>query len=321
MATMDQIKALIRSHLDEDTEYFRSVALQVAAYEARRGHDDMASYIRDLLESYRNKSRKRHNGLVGDLEGLILALEPKEKLSQLVLSEKKKERITRILHEFVEQEKLHSFGLKNRRKILLAGAPGTGKSLSAKVVSNALGLPLYVIQLDKLTTRYMGETSAKLRSVFEFMSENKGVYLFDEFDSIGADRSLDNDVGEMRRVLNFLLIFIENDVSDSMIMATTNKPSLMDSALFRRFDDIIYYDLPSDDEKKKIIMNTLGAFMPNSLCWENIFIIAKDLSPAELVSASLNSMKETVLNEKHVVSERNLIRSLKERVESLNSVY
>ena len=107
-----------------------------------------------------------------------------------------------------------------------------------------MGLPLFVIRLDGLITKFMGETFAKLRLVFDAMNQTRGVYLFDEFDSIGAERGLGNDVGEIRRVVNSFLQMVEQDNSDSLIVAATNHVKLLDRALFRRFDDIIEFDLP-----------------------------------------------------------------------------
>lgn len=320
MATAEQIKSLIYSHMNENSEQFRTVALQVAAHEARCGHIGVAQYIRDILE--KTKRQESSNTLLEypkELDGLVLFVNPHERLNQLVLSTEKEERIKRILHEFIEQDKLRSFGLTNRRKILLVGAPGTGKTMTAKVIAHALHMPLCLIQLDRLTTKYMGETGAKLRKVFELISSKKAVYLFDEFDAIAGDRSLDNDVGEMRRVLNALLVFIEQDSSESMILAATNKPNLVDQALFRRFDDILIYDSPKDKEKKQIILNTLGVFAPKKITWQHVLNNAGNLSPAELVSASRDAIKAAILNGENITTEELMNKFIKERFNSLNS--
>lgn len=132
----------------------------------------------------------------------------------------------------------------NRRKRLIEGKPGTGKTMTASVIASEVSLPLYTIQVDKLVNKFMGETSARLRQIFDSMETQQGLYLFDEFDAIGADRSLDNEVGEMRRILNSFLQFIEQDASDSIIIAATNNQKILDQALFRRFDDVLHYDLP-----------------------------------------------------------------------------
>jgi SpoVK/Ycf46/Vps4 family AAA+-type ATPase len=191
---------------------------------------------------------------------MVLSEKSDTPFATLVLPESLKSRIHRIIHEYRQQAKLKKHGLSNRRKILLSGPPGTGKTLTARVLAHELRLPLHTIQVDKLVTKFMGETSAKLRQIFNLISEVKAVYLFDEFDAIGGDRSLDNDVGEMRRVLNALLQFIEQDASDSMIIGATNNPALLDRALFRRFDDVIHYEVPDEEGCRKLIENVLGAF-------------------------------------------------------------
>ena len=116
--------------------------------------------------------------------------------------------------------------------------------MSASALAGELHLPLFTIVLDGLITKFMGETAAKLRLIFEAISQTRGVYLFDEFDALGSERASGNDVGEIRRVLNSFLQFLEQDQSDSLIVAATNHPKLLDRALFRRFDDVIEFALP-----------------------------------------------------------------------------
>jgi SpoVK/Ycf46/Vps4 family AAA+-type ATPase len=123
---------------------------------------------------------------------------------------------------------------------MLVGPPGTGKTLTARVLAHELRLLLHTVQVDKLVTRFMGETSAKLRQIFDLIQQVTGVYLFDEFDAIGGERSLENDVGEMRRVLNFFYSLL-NKLDQIVVFAATNSPKLLDRALFRRFDDIFVF--------------------------------------------------------------------------------
>src|SRR5690606_17158676 len=104
-----------------------------------------------------------------------------------------KQRINRIIREYLQKAKLSKFGLSHRRKILLTGPPGTGKTMTAAILSNELKIPFSIILIDKIVTKYMGETSAKLRQIFDFIAQNKGVYLFDEFDAIGTERARDNE--------------------------------------------------------------------------------------------------------------------------------
>lgn len=313
MATADQIKSLIRSHISDDEERFYTLALQLAAHEAKQGHGALAHDIREIVK----KSRPARGGnklikFPQDLSGMVLSEKSDISFSTLVLPNILKDRIHRIIHEYRQQAKLKKHGLSNRRKILLSGPPGTGKTLTARVLAHEFRLPLHTIQVDKLVTKFMGETSAKLRQIFNLISEVQGVYLFDEFDAIGGDRSLDNDVGEMRRVLNALLQFIEQDVSDSMIIGATNNPALLDRALFRRFDDVLNYEVPDKDGCRDLIKNVLASFK-GDLEWESVLDKSIGLSHAEIDHACRDAIKDTILNDQKKVQTATLVRMLSER--------
>lgn len=313
MATAEQIKSLIRSHLSEDDERFYTLSLQVAAHEAQQGHAALAHDIREIMD----KSRKASGGNVllkfpQDLAGMVLSEQAHRPLSTLVVPEEIRDRIQRIVHEHRQQEKLKKHGLSNRRKILLTGPPGTGKTLTAQVIAHELRLPLHTIQVDKLVTKFMGETSAKLRQIFDLIRDERGVYLFDEFDAIGGERSRENDVGEMRRVLNALLQFIEQDASESLIIGATNNPALLDRALFRRFDDVLHYSLPEESLRRRLIENVLGTFR-GRLSWKTILAESAGLSHAELDHACRDAIKEAILNDKKTVETPGLAKMLRER--------
>jgi len=312
MATAEQIKSLIRSHFNEKPEQFFTIALQVAAHEAKQGHQSLAHEIRTLVD----KAKLRPGRLIPftpDLDHLVLTTEPKERLCSLVQSDEMRGRIERILREYRQKDKLEKYGLSHRRKILLAGPPGTGKTLTAAVLAGELGLPLFTIMMDKIVTKFMGETSAKLRQIFDVMQERRGVYFFDEFDAIGGERSRENDVGEMRRVLNAFLQFIERDESDSLIVAATNNPRILDQALFRRFDDVLHYHLPEKNEIERLIENRLGSFRPKSMATDAAVKIAESLSHAEITQACDNAIKETILADKKATTATLLKQMLQER--------
>ncbi|MCY4185161.1 MAG: ATP-binding protein [Rhodobacteraceae bacterium] len=277
--------------------------MQVAAHEARKGNSDFAHDIRNLIDIERKKSSKKKNlTFQSELNGLVNIEESEISKQMLVLSEEINERIGLIIHEFRQQAKLKSYGLTHRRKILLIGPPGTGKTMTAKVLAYELKLPLYTIQGDRLVTKFMGETSAKLRQIFDFLQVNLGVFLFDEFDAIGGKRTMENDVGEMRRVLNSFLNFIEQDTSDSIVIAATNNPQLLDQALFRRFDDVLYYKRPTDTEKKELISNKLGKFKSAGFSWTSVLKNSSGLSHSELVIACHDAIKNAILNDKKKIS-------------------
>ncbi len=312
MATAEQIKSLIRTYIGNQPEQFYTIALQVAAHEAKQGHQSLAHEIRILVDKAKARPA-RVIPFMPDLDHLVLSTEQKERLGVLVLSDDMRVRIERILREYRQKVKLKKHGLTHRRKILLCGPPGTGKTLTAAVLAGELELPLFTILLDKIVTKFMGETSAKLRQIFDVIQERRGVYLFDEFDAIGGERSRENDVGEMRRVLNSFLQFIERDTSDSLIVAVTNNPNILDQALFRRFDDVLHYHLPEKVEIERLIANRLGSFRSNEMGLETSVNMAESLSHAEITRACDDAIKETILADRKIVTATLLKKMLQER--------
>jgi SpoVK/Ycf46/Vps4 family AAA+-type ATPase len=312
MATAEQIKALIRTHLNDNSDQFITVALQVAAHEARQGHTEMAHEIRQIVD----RAKLRPSVIArfpNDLNGLINTMEPNIPLSALVLGEELKGKIERIILEYRQQNRLKSHGLTHRRKILLTGPPGTGKTMTTKVLATELKQSLHIVQIDRLITKFMGETSAKLRQIFDMMRVVPGVYLFDEFDAIGSERSLDNDVGEMRRVLTSFLQFIENDTSDNLIIAATNSLRLLDRALFRRFDDVLNYELPGEKERAQLIANLLANFIDKRFPLNKAATEASGLSHAEIDRVCIDTIKGAVLANKNRVTIKSFSKELSER--------
>jgi SpoVK/Ycf46/Vps4 family AAA+-type ATPase len=315
MATADQIKSLIKSHYDQDREKFTTIALQLAAAEARKGHGSLAHDIKSIIDKG-NKSPLRVISTANrNLSDLIQASDPQYRLSQLIVHNELKSRIERILKEYIQRSRLQKHGLSHRRKILLAGPSGTGKTLTASVIAKEINVPLYVILMDKFITKYMGETSAKLRQIFDFINENIGVYLFDEFDAIGTERSRDNDVGEMRRVLNSFLQFLELDTSNSFVIAATNNVSLLDHALFRRFDDVLFYQLPEKEEIFKLIENKLAGFNYDFSIKNIPLKEVEGLSHAEISQACDDAIKETILSDNKKITKTTIGKMLQHRRE------
>ena len=313
MATAEQLKSLIRSYFSNQPERFYTIALQVAAHEARQGHSALAHDIRQIIDIERKKVGPKVISFPQDLKGLVLTEESEVSKASLVIPSALEERIHQVIFEYRQQEKLKSYGLSNRRKLLLIGPPGTGKTMTARVLAKELHLPLNTIQVDRLVTKFMGETAAKLRQIFDLMQQAHGIYLFDEFDAIGGERSLDNDVGEMRRVLNAFLQFIEQDTSNSIIIAATNNPKLLDHALFRRFDDVLYYQIPDEEERKNLIKNVLGTFKEKKFEWEKVLTDSEGLSHAEIDLACRDAIKSTILQDLTKVKAPLLAKMLQNR--------
>lgn len=319
MTASKHLIALLRSHIEGDDEQFLSVAMQVAAHEARRGHGKLAQQLKELVDEARQRHVKRANRPVplaqpkGDLAALVSATYSDTRLSSMILPEELESRLKRVVAEQRQQHKLIERGLMPRRKLLLLGPPGSGKTMTAAAMAGELHLPLFTVVFDTLITRFMGETAAKLRQVFDAMASTRGVYLFDEFDAIGARRAERNDVGEIRRVLNSFLQFLENDQSESLIIAATNHPELLDPALFRRFDDVIRYGLPDPKVTEDILKARLSIFDTSAIDWEDTVKAAEGLSQGELTRAADEAAKRAVLSDRDFVSAQDLSASIAER--------
>jgi AAA+ superfamily predicted ATPase len=318
MATADQLKALIKSFSEQDTTRFYRIALQLAAHEARLGHGRVANELRELVDQARSQTSvvQRSAGPIpiskprGELEGLLSVSYPDFHLQHMVLPPAVKEDFQRILKEHRQQHKLVEHGLSPRRKLLLLGPPGTGKSMAAKVLAGELHLPLFVVRFEALITKFMGETAAKLRLIFDAMHQTRGVYLFDEFDAIGAQRAMPNETGEIRRVLNSFLQFIEQDNSLSIIIAATNHVEILDRALFRRFDDVIRFDVPSKELAVRLLQERLAAFKTEDLDWDRVSDEARGLSYGDLVRACEDAAKDMVLEGGAVIMGESLRRAI-----------
>lgn len=323
MARADQVKALLRAYVGNEDAHFLSVALQVAADEALRGHTKLAAELRELIEQAKGRNVVRPRLMPaplaqprGELGDLLTVQYPQERLAQLVVAPEVLAKLERVLKEQREHSRLSGHGLSPRRKLMLVGPPGTGKTFSASVLATELRLPLFVARFDSMITKFMGESASKLRLVFEALKATRGVYLFDEFDSLGLQRGSQHDVAEMRRTLNMFLQLIEQDKSESLIIAATNHVESLDFALFRRFDDVIQFGIPNEKQVELLLRNSLAVLAPESLDYARIAPHGTGLSQADIVRASEDAMKDSVLQHLDQVTEASVIQHLEERAAS-----
>lgn len=325
MSTSRHIIALLKSHMEGEEQQFLSVALQMAAHEARKGHTKVAQEIQSLIDQAKNKKsaleKQRSVAKVihsiGELSNLVSVRYSETRFIDMVLQPNLKERLDRILIEQRNQCRLAEHNLQPRRKILLVGPPGSGKSMTAAALAGELGLPLFTVMYDCLITKYMGETANQLKLIFDAMKCDRGVYFFDEFDAIGSQRASINDTGEIRRVLNSFLQFLENDDSQSIIIAATNHPDLLDKALFRRFDDVIKYELPDEQIIRELLKTRLSNFKLEWENWNPIIQTSTNLSQAEIVNAANEAAKIAVISNQDSISEETLLGAIAERQNSI----
>jgi SpoVK/Ycf46/Vps4 family AAA+-type ATPase len=260
----DHIKALLNSHASGDDDSFYAVAAQIAAQEARRGHNRLAAELKKAIDASRTRPlADRGAGVTpisrprGELAELVTASYPQVGLGDMVASPELAAQIGSILAEQRQRGPLTERGFDPVHRILLEGPPGTGKTMTASVLANELSLPLLTVRLDSVLSKFLGETGSKLRLLFDAVREQRAVYLFDEFDALGAERT-GNDVGEARRILGSFLVFLDQAGPESIVIAATNHRSILDRALFRRFDMVVHYHLPKATEARAVLRSRLG---------------------------------------------------------------
>ena len=322
MTTARHIVALLQSHVAGDEERFLSVATQLAAHEARQGHGKLANVLQELVEKAKGKVAsvaRRGAGPVpiaqprGELTSLLAARYSDIRLNSMVLTADLHDRLHRVLTEQRQQARLRARALTPRRKLLLVGPPGSGKTMTAAALAGELKLPLFTALYDGLIGKQLGETASRLRLIFDAIAAQRGVYFFDEFDAIGAQRAGPNDVGEIRRVLNSFLQFLENDDGPSLIVAATNHPEILDKSLFRRFDDVIVYGVPTPEVTRGILEGHLATFKLDQLQWPVILAASVGLSQAEIARAADEAAKVAVLSDSNQVDTSALVAALGER--------
>jgi SpoVK/Ycf46/Vps4 family AAA+-type ATPase len=327
MAGVKQVIALLSGHVEGDAERVYTVALQIAASEARQGHTKTAEALRKLVDTARESAVTAVPATLpqiavatplvkprGDLEGLVDVTHSETRLDDMTLTEAVRTRLLRLVVQQKQRGRLREYNQRPSSRLLLVGPPGSGKTLTASALAGELHLPLFTVRLDGVITRFLGESASKLRLVFNQIAQMRAVYLFDEFDAIGGKRGATNDVGEIRRVLNSFLQFLEEgNATDSVVVAATNHPELLDRALVRRFDEIIEYGLPDASGARAMISNRLGRMAGRSIDWASVAALSDGLSQAELARVADEAIKEAILAAKKTVGTTDLTTALSAR--------
>ncbi len=316
MAGLGQhITAMVRSHASGDEASFYSVALQIAAREAKAGHHVLANDIKKAVDASRERAPLGNVTTLaqprGEIAELVEATHPAVHLRELVATADLVAQIKQVLAEQRQRKNLLDHGFTPAHRLLLEGPPGTGKTMTAAVLSTELSLPMFTIRLDILLSKFMGETASKLRLVFDAVAQRRAVYLFDEFDALGGDRS-GNDVGEARRILNSFLVFLEEASPESLVLAATNHRAILDKALFRRFDAVLTYALPDARQAAAVIKARLGT-LASGTSMAKLEDYTSGLSHAELVKAAETSAKTVLMRGERAVGREDLIVALTAR--------
>jgi SpoVK/Ycf46/Vps4 family AAA+-type ATPase len=315
MASGDLLKILFRSFKQGDEATFYDTAQQIIAEEKQKNHNILAQDLQMILAN--GKSKPISSPKLYDFEKLprdrergtlLLEIRTAQKfLSDIILSDQVRKQVETLLREYAKTEILRAYGLRPKQKILFAGPPGCGKTLCAEVIASELGLPILYTRFDSIISSYLGETAANLRKVFEFASKGTWIVLFDEFDAIGKSRDDLSEHGELKRVVNTFLQLLDGFQSDSMFLASTNHEQMLDSALWRRFDDILFFDKPNKDQIFTLLRLKLrnlphkvnyDKFIPRMIGWSHSDIERVCMEAMKIsVIANENKVDDTIFAE------------------------
>ena len=243
MARSDLLLNLVRAGSLGDQVGFRRTVEAMIAEERERQHHVVADRLAEYLSPKGNGPPGSPTGDSG--VGSYDERRPERVLSDLVLSSDVRSACEELVEEQQRADILRAHAIEPRNRVLLAGAPGNGKTSLAEAIAGTLSLPLLVVRYDGVIASYLGETAVRLARLMEHVRSRRCVVFFDEFDAIGKERGDEHETGEIKRVVSSLLLNIDALPSYVVVVAATNHPELLDRAVWRRFQ--LRVELPPPD--------------------------------------------------------------------------
>lgn len=323
MARADLIKKLFSGYCNDDRELFIKTAKEIIDDERKKNH----SILADDLEMILSKNINSHNRISKssmktvtfqttekDIQ-LVELIYPDKYMEDIVLSDDKRLQLDKIIKEFLNWDVLVCNGVSPTSRLLFYGPPGCGKTLCAHVIAAEIGIPLMYVRFDALVSSYLGETASNIRKVFDLAKDNSFVLFFDEFDAIGRSRSDEAEHGEIKRVVNTFLQQIDNFKGHSIVIAATNYEKSLDYALWRRFDDTICFELPSNKDKIRLFKLRLKQFNGPTHCFDGLVNLTNGFSHSDIENICKSIMRKCILEGKRIYSKKDIEYAVKKQEE------
>jgi len=242
MPRSDLLLSLVRAGSKGDQPNFRRSLEAIVAEERGRQHHVVANQLAVFLEPGRAATDSTTRPISATPGDLLDEVEPGRRLADLVLPESVRQICSELVEEQSRAELLRSHGLEPRHRVLLIGPPGNGKTSLAEAIAGELYVPVLRVRYDAVIGSYLGETAARLSRLFDHARTRQCVLFFDEFDALGKERGDEHETGEIKRVVNSLLLSMDALPPYVMVLAASNHPELLDRAVWRRFQ--IRVELP-----------------------------------------------------------------------------
>ncbi len=260
MSRADLIVNLVRAGTEGDQGLFRSTVEAMAAEERAKHHHQLADRLEENLRaaSARPKPTEVVRSFDGGHGGLLFEIEPRRTLSSILLPHDVEQVVSELIEEQQRRDILRSYGLEPRHRVLLSGPPGNGKTSLAEAISHELMVPLFVVRYEAVIGSFLGETSSRLKRLFDFVRTHQCVLFFDEFDTLGKERGDTHETGEIKRVVSSLLLQIDALPSHVVVVTATNHAELLDRAVWRRFQLRLGLPAPTMEQKVAWFSNFQG---------------------------------------------------------------
>jgi len=301
------LKELFRAFRSGDELAFRRAASSIIEEEEAKQHVALARDLRKLLASGEDVPTRSVSLPEPplDREGewpLAEVRRPRCFFGDLVLAPSASEQLEGVAREFPMWERLAMAGVPQRRRVLLYGPPGCGKSSAAEALAAEIGVPLVIVRLDSVISSYLGQTATNLRRIMEYANTAPWVVLFDEFDALGRMRDDPSEHGEIKRVVNAFLQMLDAYRGPSLLVAATNHEGLLDPALWRRFDSVIACPKPTVHQLRTVLRKRLGILPHRGLDIDAAASRLKGLPHAGAEAAAWAAARRAVLAERdHLV--------------------
>jgi hypothetical protein len=252
MPRADLVINLVRAGSQGDQTLFRSTVEAMAAEERAKHHNQLADRLEANLRAAnsRPKAVEVVRSFDGGHGGLLYEVDPRRTLDSMLLPADVRQASAELIEEQQRCDLLRSYGLEPRHKVLMSGPPGNGKTTLAEAIAQELMVPLFVVRYEAVIGSFLGETSGRLKKLFDFVRTHQCVLFFDEFDTLGKERGDTHETGEIKRVVSSLLLQIDALPSHVVVVTATNHAELLDRAVWRRFQ--LRMNLPGPTAEQRI---------------------------------------------------------------------
>jgi SpoVK/Ycf46/Vps4 family AAA+-type ATPase len=317
MASGKILRQLIKAGANGDTAAFRQASEAIIQEEREKQHHLLANDLERILYGDTFEPQPLRHGLkehipIDQERGLPLLIvrEPARRMDEVVLTPEAKHVVEDVLEQHNRGDVLRSYGMRPSDRLLFCGPPGCGKTVTAEGIARELDRPLALIRLDSVVSSYLGETAANLRKVFNFIESISTVALFDEFDALGKERADASEHGELKRVVNAVLQMLDAYQGKSLIIAATNHEGILDSAIWRRFEEVVVFPPPSEKETVELLgMKSRGVRRDFEITDKKVLTLFRGRSHADIERILRRAIKEMILKGQEFLSVGHLKRA------------